>query len=56
MRVVKLCILLLAMALAYAGSLLRGVPGDRAKEGTFNDAWNTVTRLADVGDEILDVL
>ena len=40
-------------AFAYAGTLLRGVPGDRAIEGTINDAWNTVMPVADVGKEVL---
>ena len=43
-------------AFAYAGTLLRGVPGDRAIEGTINDAWNTVMPVADVGKEVFDVL
>jgi hypothetical protein len=43
-------------AFAYAGTLLRGVPGDRAIEGTINDAWNTVMRAVDVGVVVLEVV
>jgi hypothetical protein len=52
MRVVKLCMLLVAMlSMPMQGPSCEVFQVTEFKGGTINNAWNAALRVADVGDE-----